>query len=58
MAELIETIGIDRLIFGSDWPHGEGRPAPIDYLEDLAGIGSEDVERFMRTTGRALLGLA
>ena len=58
MADLIDAIGIDRLIFGSDWPHGEGKVAPIDYLADLEGIGEADAERFLRGNGARLLGLA
>ncbi len=58
MTELIEAIGIERLIFGSDWPHGEGKRAPADYLDDLEGLVPADVERFMRSNGRSLLGLA
>lgn len=55
--ELVDALGIERLIFGSDWPHGEGKPAPLDYLEDVRGLSSEQLERFMWSNGRALLGL-
>lgn len=58
MSELVEAIGIDRLIFGSDWPHGEGKPAPLDYLEDVEGLAPDQLRRFMRTNGLALLGLS
>ena len=57
MSELVDVLGIDRLIFGSDWPHGEGKAAPLDYLEDLTEITAEDQRRFLRTNGLELLGL-
>ena len=31
IAGLVELIGADRVLFGSDWPHPEGTPQPIDY---------------------------
>jgi predicted TIM-barrel fold metal-dependent hydrolase len=57
IGELVDAIGIDRLVFGSDWPHGEGKPAPLDYLEDVAGLSSAQLRRFMRSNGLELLGL-
>ncbi len=58
LEELVRAIGIDRLIFGSDWPHGEGKPAPLDYLEESAALSPTELERFMRKNGLDLLGLA
>jgi predicted TIM-barrel fold metal-dependent hydrolase len=55
--ELVDVLGIDRLIFGSDWPHGEGKPKPLDYLEDARGLDPAQLEKFMRTNGLELLGL-
>jgi predicted TIM-barrel fold metal-dependent hydrolase len=57
MKELVEALGIDRLIFGSDWPHGEGKPAPLDYLADVEGLAPGQVGQFMRGNGLKLLGL-
>ncbi len=33
--EIVELMGADRVIFGSDWPHIEGMPQPLDYLVEL-----------------------
>ena len=38
-------MGADRVIFGSDWPHIEGLPAPLDYVPELAKL--TDAERKM-----------
>jgi predicted TIM-barrel fold metal-dependent hydrolase len=27
-------MGADRVLFGSDWPHIEALPQPLDYLAD------------------------
>ena len=33
--EIAELVGVDRVIFGSDWPHIEGMPEPLDYAREL-----------------------
>ena len=33
--EVVELMGADRVIFGSDWPHIEGMAQPLDYAVEL-----------------------
>ena len=33
--ELVELMGAQRVIFGSDWPHIEALPFPLDYLVEV-----------------------
>jgi predicted TIM-barrel fold metal-dependent hydrolase len=33
--EVTELMGADRVIFGSDWPHIEGMPQPLDYAVEI-----------------------
>lgn len=33
--EIAEMMGTDRVIFGSDWPHIEGMPNPLDYAVEV-----------------------
>jgi predicted TIM-barrel fold metal-dependent hydrolase len=42
--QVVDVMGADRVLFGSDWPHIEGMPAPLDYLVELKGL-EEDVQR-------------
>ena len=35
--EIVELMGADRVIFGSDWPHIEGMPRPLDYARRAQG---------------------
>ena len=49
-----ELLGADRLLMGSDFPHAEGIPAPLDYVHQLAGFSAEDVRRIMRDNALAL----
>ena len=45
--EVVELMGADRVIFGSDWPHIEGLPDPLDYLTELQKFDDESVRRIM-----------
>jgi predicted TIM-barrel fold metal-dependent hydrolase len=51
-----DTLGIDHVLMGSDWPHAEGLPQPSDYYKDLArqGFNTDEVRRIMRDNGLAL----
>jgi predicted TIM-barrel fold metal-dependent hydrolase len=44
---LIELVGADRVVFGSDYPHIEGMSQPISYVDELDGLSHEDVARVM-----------
>ncbi len=49
LADLAGLIGMDQLVFGSDWPHAEGLADPLTYVNDLdaAGFTQDDAERVM-----------
>jgi predicted TIM-barrel fold metal-dependent hydrolase len=46
-AEIADLVGIDRVIFGSDWPHPEGLKDPISLVDELPGVDPEGVEKIM-----------
>jgi predicted TIM-barrel fold metal-dependent hydrolase len=52
--EVAEYMGEDRVIFGSDWPHIEGMPQPLDYLEELSGFSEGSVRKIVRDNVREL----
>ena len=35
---LAERIGVERILFGSDWPHGEGLESPLSFTDELTGF--------------------
>jgi predicted TIM-barrel fold metal-dependent hydrolase len=35
-------MGADRVLFGSDWPHIEGLPRPLDYLREAKVLAADD----------------
>ncbi|MET0883402.1 MAG: amidohydrolase family protein, partial [Acidimicrobiales bacterium] len=46
--EIVELMGADRVIFGSDWPHIEGMPRPLDYVPEVKELSAEDQRRVLR----------
>jgi predicted TIM-barrel fold metal-dependent hydrolase len=40
--EVVEMMGADRVIFGSDWPHVEGMPQPLDYAREIKELDEAD----------------
>jgi predicted TIM-barrel fold metal-dependent hydrolase len=55
LAELAELMGTERILFGSDWPHGEGLARPLDFAKELTGFDDAAVRRVMRENCLALL---
>jgi predicted TIM-barrel fold metal-dependent hydrolase len=47
MAELAGLIGVDRVLFGSDYPHPEGLADPITYVDALGKLSEEDQAKIM-----------
>jgi predicted TIM-barrel fold metal-dependent hydrolase len=52
---LAELVGDDRILFGSDWPHGEGVAQPLDFTKELDGFDDHAVRRIMRDNCLELL---
>jgi len=45
--EIAGLMGADRVIFGSDWPHIEGLPKPLDYLVELKEFDAVDQKKIL-----------
>jgi predicted TIM-barrel fold metal-dependent hydrolase len=57
---LIETIGLDHILFNSDWPHPEGLADPVEYAvfaRDEAGLREADVAKIMGGNMYELMGV-
>jgi predicted TIM-barrel fold metal-dependent hydrolase len=46
--EIAASMGPERVIFGSDWPHIEGMPQPLDYVAELAAFDPAAKRRILR----------
>jgi predicted TIM-barrel fold metal-dependent hydrolase len=47
-------MGADRVVFGSDWPHIEGMPQPLDYVEELEQFNDADRRKILLTNAEEL----
>jgi predicted TIM-barrel fold metal-dependent hydrolase len=46
---VVDEVGIDPIVFGSDFPHGEGLAYPAQYANaQLIGFSDDEVKRIMR----------
>jgi predicted TIM-barrel fold metal-dependent hydrolase len=60
LPKLADVLGIERILFGSDWPHGEGLADPAGYVDELVddhGFDQHSIDRIMRDNAAELLGL-
>ena len=42
LVTVVDQMGADRVIFGSDWPHIEALPHPLDYLPETKPLSDAD----------------
>jgi predicted TIM-barrel fold metal-dependent hydrolase len=58
LTALIEAMGADHMLFGSDYPHPEGLAEPCSYVEHLPhGLPAADVRNIMGGTLGKLMGI-
>jgi len=55
MHQLADTIGTERMLFGSDWPHAEGLETPRAFVDDLQGFDDAAIQQIMKTNGEELI---
>jgi predicted TIM-barrel fold metal-dependent hydrolase len=55
IARLVDLIGADRVLFGSDWPHLEGTELPLDYFANIEKLDDQSQRRIMRDNALELL---
>jgi predicted TIM-barrel fold metal-dependent hydrolase len=53
--ELREFVPVERLVFGSDWPHAEGLAMPLDFLHEVKDFTPAEQEMFMSSNLKGLL---
>jgi predicted TIM-barrel fold metal-dependent hydrolase len=53
--ELVEKVGADRVVFGSDYPHVEGLAEPADFVKEIDRLDDVAVRKIMRENARELV---
>jgi predicted TIM-barrel fold metal-dependent hydrolase len=51
---LVDHLGADKVLFGSDFPHAEGLADPASFIDDLAGLSPEVQKAIMCDNGFSL----
>lgn len=54
---LADLIGVDHVLFGSDYPHPEGMSDPISFVDDLEQFDAEEVAKVMGGNLAGLMGV-
>jgi len=57
VVDLIDVLGADHVLFGSDYPHPEGMRDPVDFVGLLEGCDPTTTRKVLRTNTAGLLGL-
>jgi predicted TIM-barrel fold metal-dependent hydrolase len=59
MEPLVESVGVEHVLFNSDWPHPEGLADPNSYIgfAKEANISDGDIEKIMGTNMFDLMGV-
>jgi len=55
VVELAKYVPVERILFGSDWPHAEGVPHPRDFFQKVADFSLADQRKIMRDNARGLV---
>jgi predicted TIM-barrel fold metal-dependent hydrolase len=56
---VVDEVGVEPIVFGSDFPHGEGLAHPIEYVgHQLKDFSDADVKRIMRDNVEDFLAVA
>jgi predicted TIM-barrel fold metal-dependent hydrolase len=55
MRWLADTIGVEHVLFGSDFPHAEGYAVPLDWIEELDKFSADETRQIMSSNMVALL---
>jgi len=54
---LLDQVGADRVVLGSDWPFVPWNPSPVAWVQGLKSLSQEEKDRILWRNLEALLGL-
>lgn len=54
---LLDQVGADRVVLGSDWPFVPWHPSPVTWLQSLASVTAEEKEKILWRNLESLLKL-
>ncbi|HET6346963.1 MAG TPA: amidohydrolase family protein, partial [Myxococcota bacterium] len=54
---LLDQVGADRVVLGSDWPFVPWNPSPVAWVQRLTSLSTDEKERILWRNVEGLLGL-
>ena len=54
---LIDSVGIDRVVLGSDWPFVPWDPSPTGWIQGLKSLSQEEKDKILYQNLESLLNL-
>jgi aminocarboxymuconate-semialdehyde decarboxylase len=54
---LIDQVGVDRVVLGSDWPFVQWEPSPVAWVQGLQSLTAEEKSKILSENLEQLLGL-
>lgn len=54
---LLDQVGADRVVLGSDWPFVPWHPSPVAWVQGMKSLSEDEKERILWRNVEALLGL-
>lgn len=57
VSDVVQTVGWDKVLFGSDWPHPEGLPEPKAFYKYAEGMDQRRTYDYMGDNARRFMGL-
>ena len=55
---VVDAIGVDNVVFGSDYPHPEGLHDPVSFIDEIKSLSEEDQAKIMGGNLNKLMGFA
>ena len=55
---LLDEVGSDRVVLGSDWPFVPWHPSPVGWVQGLKSLNADEKEKILWKNLESLLGLA
>jgi predicted TIM-barrel fold metal-dependent hydrolase len=52
---LVERVGPEHVLFGSDYPHAEGLAEPTSFVKEIDSLSDDDVHKIMHDNARTLV---
>ncbi|HZA23090.1 MAG TPA: amidohydrolase family protein [Dehalococcoidia bacterium] len=57
LRHMIDTVGADRIVLGSDWPYDMGIDQPVDWVNSLQSLTQDEKEAILWKNLEKLLGI-